>query len=101
MPPANTFAGATIDRAGARRADVAWVAEQLADPNARALAVSTQGPYVECEADLCRPARFPLADLGEMTEPVLLGIESGTPLFAVDVEGRADGLPALDRTRTA
>src|SRR3954470_3002841 len=100
MPPANTFAGATIDRAAARRTDAAWLAEQLAHPAARALPAAADGPYVDCSTDPCRPALIPLAALAPLQEPVLLGLDAEGPLFAVDVEGRQQGLPALDGARS-
>jgi NAD+ diphosphatase len=99
MPAANTFAGARIDRAAARRTDAEWVAEQLSSPAARALPGSSEGPFVDCATDPCKPALFPLAALGNPDEAVLLGLDDEAPLFAVDVEGQE--LPALDGTRTA
>ena len=84
MPAAaNTFSGARIDRASARRTDPRWVAEQLADPSARAVAVTPEGPLVDCSSDPCRPALLPLADADAGGEPVLLGIDADGPLFAV------------------
>jgi NAD+ diphosphatase len=98
-PRPNTFAGATVDRATGRRTDPAWLAEQLAHPNARALPASTVGPFVDCSTDPCRPLLLPLAELGgPPEEPLLLGLDGDGPLFAVDVEGRADELPAAAMT---
>jgi NAD+ diphosphatase len=92
---ANTFAGATLDRATEHRTDPGWLAEQLAHPNARALPASREGPYVDCSTDPCRPALYPLATFAPAPdEPVLLGLDADGPLFAVDVEGRTDGLPS-------
>src|SRR3954469_12894586 len=100
MAPANTFAGAAIDRASDRRTDAAWLAEQLAHPAARALPASADGPYVDCSTDPCRPALIPLSEVGSLDEPVLLGLDAEGPLFAVDVAGREHGLPALDGARS-
>ena len=99
MPPVNTFAGAAVDRAGERRTDPEWLARQLADPAARAIAASAEGPYVDCSTDPPRPALLPLDAFGEHAEPVLLGIGASGPLFVVDVDGR-DGIPGLDGSRT-
>jgi NAD+ diphosphatase len=94
-PRTNTFSGATIDRATAQRTDAAWLARQLVHPNARGLPASTVGPFVDCSSDPCRPLLVPLAQLGgPPEEPILLGLDHDGPLFAVDVEGRADELPA-------
>jgi NAD+ diphosphatase len=98
VPATNTFAGAAIDRVTARRTDETWVQEQLRDPAARAIVVSEEGPFVDCSTDPCRPALVPLADLGDLREPVLLGIDNQGPLFAVD--GKGD-IPALSGARSA
>jgi NAD+ diphosphatase len=74
-----TFAGATLDRAAERRADAAWVAERRAEPAARAVAVVPDGVVLEGD----RLARLPLAEL-DGAEPLLLGLEAGHALFAVD-----------------
>jgi NAD+ diphosphatase len=92
MPPTNTFAGATIDRASARRTDADWVAEQLRDPRARAIVVSREGPFMDMNSDPCRPAFVPIDLAAE--EPILLGIDRGVPLFAVAGDG-------VDGARTA
>src|SRR4051812_29474156 len=97
MPPTNTFAGASIDRASARRTDEAWVAEQLRDPRARTIVVSSEGPFMDLETDPCRPAFVPL---GDAPEPVLLGIAAEGPLFAVAGE-RLDGARSAMSLRDA
>jgi NAD+ diphosphatase len=94
MPTTNTFAGATIDRVSARRTDAAWVAEQLRSPDARAIVVSDEGPFVDCSDEQCRPALVPLSKLDEVEEPVLLGVDAEGPLFAVQGD-------ALEGARTA
>jgi NAD+ diphosphatase len=98
--PGNTFASAVLDRAGTLRTDPGWLERQLADPAARALVASTEGPFVDCTTDPPRPARLPLAAFGDALEPVLLGITAEGPLFAVDIEGRAD-VPELGGARSA
>ena len=54
-----TFAGGTLDRAGARRADPAWVAERLAEPSARAVVGGVPGVLVAGD----EPALVPLGPL--------------------------------------
>src|SRR4051794_35353146 len=73
-----TFAGATLDRAAERRTDAAWVAERLADAESRAVVVIPGGALLEGD----RLARVPLDGLDG--EPLLLGLEDGHALFAVD-----------------
>jgi NAD+ diphosphatase len=94
MPAVNTFSGAALDRASARRTDARWVAEQLAHPAARGLPASAEGPYVDCSTDPCRPALLPLGAFGELEEPVLLGLDADGPIFAVDAEERPVDIPA-------
>src|SRR4051812_36685630 len=102
MPAVNTFAGAVIDRAATRRTDPAWVAERRADPAARALAVSSEGPFVDCSGDPCRPALFPLAALDAGPDPpVLLGLDADGPLFAVYVGAGGSQPPGLGGARSA
>jgi NAD+ diphosphatase len=74
----NTFAGAGLDRAGEHRRDAGWVAARRSDASARAVVVGAEGVALDGEGRL---ARLPLpAD----ADPVLLGIQDGAPLFAVD-----------------
>jgi NAD+ diphosphatase len=89
-----TFAGAGLDRAAERRADRDWVAERLADPASRAIAV-TEGGVVLDAADPSRLARFAPRDV-PAGEPVLLGLDDGRALFAV-----ALGTPAPGAGRVA
>jgi NAD+ diphosphatase len=100
MPAANTFAGAALDRAVARRTDEAWLAEQLDSAAARALPVADEGPYVDCEASECRPALVPLTEIGPVREAILLGVDAEGPLFAVYVDGAAPPA-ALSGARSA
>jgi NAD+ diphosphatase len=80
----NTFAGARLDRVTERRRDAAWVAAQRADPAARAV-VASDGQVL---ADGDELARVPLSDVGaSSSEPLLLGLEGGCALFAVEADG--------------
>jgi NAD+ diphosphatase len=87
---AMTFSGAALDRVPALRRDAAWVAERLGDDDAEVLLLSEHGARAQRNGDgtwLVR-ARPPTV----AGEPVLLGLEGGRALFAVDVGDRA-GLP--------
>jgi NAD+ diphosphatase len=72
-----TFAGGVLDRVSERRSDESWVAERLSDPASRAVVAGRDGVLVEGD----RVARVPLR---EAAEPVLLGVEDGAALFAVE-----------------
>jgi NAD+ diphosphatase len=81
----NTFAGARLDRATARRRDDAWVEARLSDPSSRALLVAQEGVYVDAGS---RPALLPVSDLAELREPVLLGLDGDGAVLAVAADGR-------------
>jgi NAD+ diphosphatase len=83
MAAPNTFEGARLDRVTARRRDRDWVAAQAADPASRAVVAGPDGVLVDGDA----LALVPLDGLGE---PLLLGVQDGRALFAVDGEGRDD-----------
>jgi NAD+ diphosphatase len=82
----NTFAGATLDRAGHRRTDERWLAERLGDESSRAIAVGTAGPLLDGD----RPLLVPVAGV---REPILLGVAGGgAALFAAASEDEGTGL---------
>jgi NAD+ diphosphatase len=112
----NTFAGADLDRVSWRRTDAAWLAGARADPKARALVsvageLAVTGDPGEAPADVWDPptdgAAAPLVvglgdvaplvvGLGDVapldgTEPVLLGLRAGVPLFAIEAAALPDG----------
>lgn len=84
----NTFAGARLDRVTERRRDAAWVTAQRADAASRAI-VASDGHVL---ADGDKLVRVALSDVGaSSSEPLLLGLEGGRALFAVDAEGLDPG----------
>jgi NAD+ diphosphatase len=83
MAAPNTFEGARLDRVTARRRDRDWVSAQAADPASRAVVAGPDGVLVDGD----ELALVPLDGLGE---PLLLGVQDGRALFAVDGEGRSD-----------
>jgi NAD+ diphosphatase len=95
-PAAQPFTGMALDRADAARKDPAWVRELVARPDARVLAA---GPGTVL-AHGAQPALARLAPArGRQPEPILLGLEQGVPLFAVDLDELPDptaGSPAGD-----
>ena len=79
----NTFEGARLDRVTSRRRDADWVAERLADPDSRAVVLADAAVLVEDD----RLALVELPGLLEAgAEPLLLGVQDGRALFAVDAE---------------
>jgi NAD+ diphosphatase len=81
------FAGAALDRAPLERKRPEWLAEQRADPAARAILMSERGIWIDGSSLLLAPPG---------AGAVFLGLADGTPLFADDVSGAepADGRPA-------
>jgi NAD+ diphosphatase len=79
-----TFTGMALDRASTERKDDRWVQRRLVDPAARAITATHEGVAMISDG---RPAllRTPVpAEARE--EPILLGLQDGAPLFAVDLE---------------
>jgi len=107
----NTFAGNPLDRASDRRADAAWIAGQLASPDALAIALWNGKPLVEPDkAGGLRIAYFAarLAEelAGGRERLLFLGLWRDAPIFALDLEGAADpaqgplaGLGAFEELR--
>ncbi|MBV8987489.1 MAG: hypothetical protein JO372_02910, partial [Solirubrobacterales bacterium] len=79
------FTGMALDRADRLRTDASWVASQLESPSARAVGASRDGVVLEGDAEP-RLARRPL-ELAPAGEPLLLGLEDGAALFAIDLDG--------------
>jgi NAD+ diphosphatase len=78
-----------VDRAATRRKDPQWVRELLEAPSSRVVAVSRDGVLLDDGAEPAL-ARRPLALVGgseQLTrEPILLGLEDGSAMFALDLE---------------
>ena len=96
----NTFAGNPLDRASDRRANAAWVAEQLADSGSLAIAIWNGRPLVEDAKDAKDRGggvqiAYLAADLarqlsGGPERLLFLGLWRETAVFAVDLEGETD-----------
>lgn len=78
------FTGMALDRAVTLRTDASWVASRLESGSSRAVAASRDGVVLEADA-APRLARRPV-DLARGGEPLLLGLEDGAALFAVDLD---------------
>ena len=88
----NTFAGNPLDRAGDRRNDPEWLAEQAENPDALAMVVWQGKPLVEETADGPRLAWLALKHARAVVpdRELFLGLWNGAPVFAVEVEGSVD-----------
>ena len=95
------FTGMALDRADLARKDPEWVTELATRSDARMLAA---GPGTVLAAG-AEPALARLAPgRGQLPDPILLGLEDGTPLFAVDLDELPDptsGGPAGDTAADA
>lgn len=91
LPALNTFAGNPLDRAGDRRNDPDWLAEQGADPEALALVLWEGRPLLEAAGEP-RLAWLPMAHARAVApdRELFLGLWKGAPVFAVEVEGSVD-----------
>jgi NAD+ diphosphatase len=89
------FSGNPLDRAGEKRADAAWIAEQLRDPGSLILPVWRQTPFVLTGPDGKLEAGFLRPGLCESLAAkdavcVFLGLEDGRAVFALDISAAAD-----------
>jgi len=93
LPALNTFAGNPLDRAGDRRNDPQWLAEQGANPEALAMMLWQGRPLLEETAKGPRLAWTDLtrarAMVDEADHELFLGLWKGAPVFAVEFEGEA------------
>ena len=105
----NTFAGNPLDRAGDRRNDPDWLAEQGERDDALALVMWEGRPLLEA-GDEPRLAWLALAHARAVVpdRELFLGLWKGAPVFAVEVEGSVDptsgplqGLGAFHEMREA
>jgi NAD+ diphosphatase len=91
----NVFAGNPLNRASDRRKDEAWIAEQLAAPNALGFAMWNGKPLVEKAQDggtqiAYLPAKMAQELAGGPERLLFMGLWKDSAIFAVDLEGAAD-----------
>jgi NAD+ diphosphatase len=103
-----TFSGSGVDRALAARKDDAWVRRLLNDPSSAAVAASSEGVLLDADAApaprlLRLPAGQGVAADPAASGPILLGLDRGQALFAVDLDALAPECqkPAIARGRLA
>ena len=89
---ANTFSGNPLDRAGDRRADPRWIAEQREHPDAVALVLWRGEVLVEPgpEGERLAWLRLDMAEDAAGREGLFQGLWRDAPVFAVEFTGAAD-----------
>ena len=88
LPP---FTGMTLDRASTERKDADWIAERFADPGSRVITAGHDGVVVSNGGGATPAlARDGLPAVAQV-EPILLGLDAGAALFAVDLDSLAPG----------
>jgi NAD+ diphosphatase len=88
LPP---FTGMALDRASTERKDPDWIRARFGDPGSRAITAGHEGVLVR-DGDRTTPALARVAvPAGREGEPILLGLDGDTALFAVDLDGLAPG----------
>jgi len=84
-----TFSGMSLDRAVTERVNPVWVAGHLEDPASRAVVASADGVLVTGESSVSL-LRVPVATHAnrpaEEAWPIMLGLEDGVAVFAVDFD---------------
>ncbi len=78
-----------LDRAVTGRADPSWVASALLAPTTRVVAASREGVLLDHRTPqaLIRRSLGPLTDhYVDTSEPILLGLDDGAAIFAVDLD---------------
>ena len=88
------FRGATLDRVALQRADPAWVAQRVADPASVVIAGGNDGAVVKDGPGgpvlLRRPLGADAARWLDPAQPIMLGLEGGVAVFAVDLDDLDD-----------
>jgi NAD+ diphosphatase len=97
MADVNFYAGGGLDRASPKRKDQGWIEHLLAHEESRFVALWRGQNLVRKEADAApRAVYLTRAELGALArEPVLLGLEGGRAVFAVDLSHEEAPLAAF------
>jgi NAD+ diphosphatase len=96
MKTPNFYTATALDRAGHRRREPEWIAERLAHPETRFVAVWRGQNLVVAGADGPAAALLPPAALAALEgDPVLLGLQEQRTYFALDLSHREQPLEPL------
>ncbi|MCZ7462277.1 NAD(+) diphosphatase [Streptomyces sp. WMMC940] len=97
------YSGLELDRAGARRADAAWIAGLTARPGTRVVPLWRDQCLVQDGSPVERTGRMARALLEAAPEPVFLGLDGDQAVFAADLselaEDEASALGAAEGVR--
>jgi NAD+ diphosphatase len=93
IPAPRPFTGMSVDRAMAERKDPTWVRRLVRAADSRAVLAGTDGVLITDGAlhTLARVKPSP----ERLDDPILLGLEGGTALFALDLDEEPDALGAV------
>jgi NAD+ diphosphatase len=83
-PSARPFTGMQLDRASAERKDPAWIGRLLEDPETRAVLAGRDGVLIANGGDPALLRTRPTRE--QLREPILLGLDAGSALFALDLD---------------
>jgi NAD+ diphosphatase len=83
MPLTPVYTGMAFDRASTDRKDAAWLERQFAAEASRAVLVDHDGIVIDGEAVARAPLVRPWPERGD---PILLGLEGGRAVFALDLD---------------
>ncbi len=75
-----------LDRASARRRDPQWIARLLRERDTRAVAASAEGVLLDEEPATALPRLIVPEVQASESDPILLGLEDGRALFALDLD---------------
>jgi NAD+ diphosphatase len=93
-PSARPFTGMELDRASVERKDPAWIGRLLEDPGTRAVLAGRDGVLIGDGGDPALLRTRPTSE--QLREPILLGLDDGSALFALDLEQLGEPAAAPD-----
>ncbi|HEY2260627.1 MAG TPA: NAD(+) diphosphatase [Solirubrobacteraceae bacterium] len=88
------FTGMALDRASVERKDPEWVSGLIENREARAVLGGRDGVVIDAGSHPELLRTRPSAD--HLRQPILLGLDDGRPLFAVDLDGLGDGAASTE-----
>lgn len=81
------YSGLSLDRASGRRSDPAWITALLAETDTRVIPLWRDQCLVRCETPVTLPVDQAQDVLAAAGDPVLLGLDGDTAVFAADLSG--------------
>jgi NAD+ diphosphatase len=90
IAPTHAFAGSPLNRASERRPDAEWLAGKLDEPQARVLFLWNGAPLLQDGAIAWQDGGLAKQLAPDEERRLFLGLDGGTAVFAIDLEGEAD-----------